>query len=34
VDALRQAVSSGSYEVSDQQLSDAVASDLFGRVIA
>ena len=30
VDALRQAVSSGSYQVSDQQLSDAIGSDLFG----
>ena len=29
VDALRQAVSSGSYQVSDQQLSDAIGSDLL-----
>jgi len=28
VDALRQAVNSGSYQVSDQQLSDAIGSDL------
>ena len=33
VDALRQAVSSGSYQISDQQLSDAIGSDLLGRVI-
>lgn len=33
VDALRQAVSNGSYHVSDQQLGDAIASDLLGRVI-
>ena len=33
VNALRQAVSSGSYQVSDQQLSDAMGSDLLGRVI-
>ena len=33
VDALRQAVSNGSYQVSDQQLSDAIGSDLLGRVI-
>ena len=33
VDALRQAVSSGSYQVSDQQLSDAIGSDLLGKVI-
>jgi len=32
VNALRQAVSSGTYQVSDQQLSDAIASDLFGSV--
>ena len=29
VDALRQAVSSGNYRVSDQQLSDAIGSDLM-----
>ena len=29
VDALRQAVSSGSYQVSDQQLGDAIGSDLL-----
>ena len=29
VDALRQAVSDGSYQVSDQQLSDAMGSDLL-----
>jgi negative regulator of flagellin synthesis FlgM len=29
VDALRQAVSNGSYQVSDQQLSDAMGSDLL-----
>ena len=34
VDALRQAVSSGTYNVSDQQLSDAIASDMLVRVIA
>jgi len=34
VEALRQAVSSGSYKVSDQQLSDAIASDMLTRVIA
>ena len=34
VEALRQAVSSGTYQVSDQQLSDAIASDVLGRVIA
>jgi negative regulator of flagellin synthesis FlgM len=34
VDALRQAVSSGSYQVSDQQLSNAIASDMLGQVIA
>jgi flagellar biosynthesis anti-sigma factor FlgM len=33
VAALRQAMSQGSYQVSDQQLSDAMASDLLGRVI-
>ncbi len=33
VDALRQAVSNGSYQVSDQQLSDAIGSDLLGRVM-
>lgn len=30
VDALRQAVSSGTYQVSDQQLSDAMGSALMG----
>jgi flagellar biosynthesis anti-sigma factor FlgM len=29
VDALRQAVSNGTYRVSDQQLSDAIGSDLL-----
>ena len=29
VDALRQAIGSGSYQVSDQQLSDAIGSDLL-----
>ena len=33
VQALRQAVASGSYQVSDQQLSDAIRSDLLGRVV-
>jgi flagellar biosynthesis anti-sigma factor FlgM len=33
VDALRQAMSTGSYQVSDQQLSDAIGSDLLGKVI-
>jgi flagellar biosynthesis anti-sigma factor FlgM len=33
VDALRQAVGNGSYQISDQQLSDAMGSDLLGRVI-
>ena len=33
VAALSQAVSSGAYQVSDQQLSDAMGSDLLGRVI-
>jgi flagellar biosynthesis anti-sigma factor FlgM len=33
VNALRQAVGSGSYKVSNQQLSDAIGSDLLGRVI-
>jgi len=33
VDALRQAVGSGSYQVSDQQLSDAISADLLGKVI-
>ena len=32
VDALRQAVGSGNYQVSDQQLGDAIGSDLLGRV--
>lgn len=34
VEALRQAMSAGSYQVSDQQLSDAIASDMLTRVIA
>jgi flagellar biosynthesis anti-sigma factor FlgM len=29
VNALRQAVSGGNYQISDQQLSDAIASDLL-----
>ena len=33
VDALRQAMSSGSYQVSDQQLGDAIASDVLSNVI-
>ena len=33
VDALRQAVSNGSYQVSDQQLGDAIASDMLGRMV-
>ena len=33
VSALRQAVNSGSYQVSNQQLADAIGSDLFGRII-
>jgi len=33
VDALSQAVSNGTYQVSDQQLGDAIASDLLGKVI-
>ena len=33
VDALRQAVSTGSYQVSDQQLSDAIAGDWLGQII-
>jgi flagellar biosynthesis anti-sigma factor FlgM len=33
VEALRQAVSSGSYQVSDQQLSDAMARDWLGQAI-
>lgn len=32
VEALRQAVSNGTYQVSDQQLSDAIASDMLGKV--
>lgn len=32
VNALRQAVSSGSYQISNQQLGDAIGSDLLGRV--
>lgn len=33
VEALRQAVASGSYQVSDQQLANAMASDMLGNVI-
>jgi negative regulator of flagellin synthesis FlgM len=33
VNALRQAVNNGSYQVSDQQLSDAIASDMFAGII-
>ena len=33
VDALRQAVSSGSYHLSDQQLGDAMGSDLLSQVV-
>jgi flagellar biosynthesis anti-sigma factor FlgM len=33
VDALRQAVASGNYQVSDQQLADAIGSDLLGKVV-
>jgi flagellar biosynthesis anti-sigma factor FlgM len=33
VDALRQAVESGSYHISDQQLGDAMGSDLLAKVI-
>lgn len=33
VAALSQAVSSGAYQVSDQQLSDAIGSDLLGKVV-
>ena len=33
VDALSRAVSNGTYQVSDQQLSDAIGSDLLGRVV-
>jgi len=33
VDALRQAINSGTYQVSDQQLGDAMANDLLGKVI-
>lgn len=33
VEALRQAVASGSYQVSDQQLANAMASDLLGNVV-
>ena len=32
VDALRQAIGTGSYHVSDQQLSDAMGSELLGQV--
>jgi flagellar biosynthesis anti-sigma factor FlgM len=33
VEALQQAIGSGSYQVSDQQLSDAIASDVLGQDI-
>jgi negative regulator of flagellin synthesis FlgM len=33
VNALRQAVNDGSYQVSNQQLADAIGSDLLGRII-
>jgi len=33
VEALRQAVGSGNYRVSDQQLGDAIASDILGKII-
>jgi negative regulator of flagellin synthesis FlgM len=33
VNALSQAVSSGNYQISDQQLSDAIGSDLLNRMI-
>ena len=33
VNALRQAVNSGGYQVSNQQLADAIGSDLLGRII-
>jgi negative regulator of flagellin synthesis FlgM len=33
VQALSQAISSGSYQVSDQQLGDAIGADLLGKVI-
>jgi negative regulator of flagellin synthesis FlgM len=33
VNALRQAVNSGSYQVSNQQLADAIGSDLLGRIL-
>ncbi|MGO8818156.1 MAG: flagellar biosynthesis anti-sigma factor FlgM [Terriglobia bacterium] len=32
VQALSQAISGGSYQISDQQLSDAIGADLLGRV--
>ncbi|MGO8793111.1 MAG: flagellar biosynthesis anti-sigma factor FlgM [Terriglobia bacterium] len=32
VAALSQAVSNGSYQISDQQLSDAIGSDLLGKI--
>jgi flagellar biosynthesis anti-sigma factor FlgM len=33
VNALRQALSRGSYQISNQQLADAVGSDLLGKVV-
>lgn len=33
VNALAQAVSNGNYQVSDQQLSDAMGADLFGHIV-
>jgi len=33
VDALRQSVNSGSYQVSDQQLANAIGTDLLGRIV-
>ena len=33
VDALRQAVNGGNYHVADQQLGEAISSDLLGKVI-
>ena len=33
VNALRQAVNNGSYQVSNQQLADAIGSDLLGKII-
>lgn len=33
VGALRQSINSGSYQVSDQQLANAIGTDLLGRII-